>query len=333
MCQAKMSKSDGDAYHKISLGQLPSSPKRTSAPETDPSMDKVGVRDRGSRSRPVAGQSVAVVGSWGTKIEAIVRHLLWLDRREPAAKSLVFSQWQQVLTCVRGPRPHARWASPTACLRRIVGQALDANGIQNVRLEGSNKMRATIQFRSDPAVKVAHGGRLRPPRSPAPRAQVFMLNSHSQSSGLTLVAATHVFLVEPLLNPAMEQQAIHRVHRIGQTKPTTVHRYLIADTIEQQVATLGAQKLEQWKAKVDAHARARRRRPAVRGADCGPPPPLPPAGAAPGRGGRRGDRRQLQPDAARAAAGRARGGRRRLRRRRGRARCAMPARRAGRRAP
>jgi E3 ubiquitin-protein ligase SHPRH len=55
----------------------------------------------------------------------------------------------------------------------------------------------------------------------------FMLNSHSQSSGLTLLAATHVFLIEPLLNIGLELQATHRVHRIGQEKETFVWKYII----------------------------------------------------------------------------------------------------------
>ena len=65
--------------------------------------------------------------------------------------------------------------------------------------------------------------------------QVFLLNATTQSSGLTLVAATHVFLVEPNLNPAIERQAIHRVHRIGQTRATTVHRLIMRDTVELKV--------------------------------------------------------------------------------------------------
>jgi SNF2 family DNA or RNA helicase len=62
----------------------------------------------------------------------------------------------------------------------------------------------------------------------------FLLNSKSQSSGLTLVAASHVFIVEPILS-GLDQQAINRVHRIGQTKPTFVWRYIINDTVEERI--------------------------------------------------------------------------------------------------
>jgi E3 ubiquitin-protein ligase SHPRH len=57
-------------------------------------------------------------------------------------------------------------------------------------------------------------------------------------SGLTLINATHVILCEPLFNTALELQAISRVHRIGQARPTTVWMYAISDTVEESVLAL-----------------------------------------------------------------------------------------------
>ncbi|KAG8444170.1 hypothetical protein GDO86_009377, partial [Hymenochirus boettgeri] len=56
--------------------------------------------------------------------------------------------------------------------------------------------------------------------------------------GLNIIEATHVLLVEPILNPAHELQAIGRVHRIGQTKSTVVHRFLIKATIERRMQAM-----------------------------------------------------------------------------------------------
>lgn len=49
------------------------------------------------------------------------------------------------------------------------------------------------------------------------------------------VEANHVFLLEPLLNAAVEAQAVNRVHRGGQTRPTTVHRFVVRGTIEEDI--------------------------------------------------------------------------------------------------
>ncbi|KND04184.1 uncharacterized protein SPPG_01618 [Spizellomyces punctatus DAOM BR117] len=65
--------------------------------------------------------------------------------------------------------------------------------------------------------------------------QVLLLNARSQSAGLSLTCAAHVFLVEPVVYPELEAQAINRIHRIGQTRPTTVWRYLMQGTLEERV--------------------------------------------------------------------------------------------------
>jgi E3 ubiquitin-protein ligase SHPRH len=61
------------------------------------------------------------------------------------------------------------------------------------------------------------------------------LHAKAHSSGLNLVNATHVFLCEPLINTAIELQAIARVHRIGQHRETTVWMYLVSDTVEESI--------------------------------------------------------------------------------------------------
>lgn len=61
------------------------------------------------------------------------------------------------------------------------------------------------------------------------------MHARAHSSGLNLVNASHVFLCEPLINTAIELQAIARVHRIGQHRPTTVWMYLVSDTVEESI--------------------------------------------------------------------------------------------------
>lgn len=54
----------------------------------------------------------------------------------------------------------------------------------------------------------------------------------TNTSRLNLTAANHVFLMEPQWNPMLEEQALDRVYRIGQTKEVTTVRYIVQGTLE-----------------------------------------------------------------------------------------------------
>lgn len=60
-----------------------------------------------------------------------------------------------------------------------------------------------------------------------PPTTVFLLTTRSGAVGINLTAANHVFLLEPALNPALEEQAIGRAWRMGQTRPVIVKRLFV----------------------------------------------------------------------------------------------------------
>lgn len=75
-----------------------------------------------------------------------------------------------------------------------------------------------------------------------PGVECFLLHARAHSSGLNLVNASHVFLCEPLLNTALELQAIARVDRIGQTQETNVWLYLVDGTVEESIHQLSVKR-------------------------------------------------------------------------------------------
>ncbi|XP_074286458.1 uncharacterized protein LOC141611745 [Silene latifolia] len=147
--------------------------------------------------------SVSVRGSYGTKIEAITRRILWIKSTDQKAKVLVFSSWNDVLD--------------------VLEHAFVANEISYVRMKGGRR-------RSQTALSIFKGE--------DKFVQVLLLLVQHGANGLNLLEAQHVVLVEPLLNPAVEAQAISRVHRIGQTKETLIHRFMVKDTVEESLYKL-----------------------------------------------------------------------------------------------
>jgi len=67
----------------------------------------------------------------------------------------------------------------------------------------------------------------------APR--LFLLSTRAGGLGINLTAADYVVHLDPWWNPAVEDQATDRAHRIGQTKPVTVYRLIARGTIEEAV--------------------------------------------------------------------------------------------------
>jgi superfamily II DNA or RNA helicase len=79
-------------------------------------------------------------------------------------------------------------------------------------------------------------------RFQAGAAQVFLISLKAGGTGLNLTAADYVVHMDPWWNPAAEDQASDRAHRIGQTRPVTIVKLVAADTIEERVLGLHAHK-------------------------------------------------------------------------------------------
>ncbi|MBX3161231.1 MAG: DEAD/DEAH box helicase [Deltaproteobacteria bacterium] len=123
-------------------------------------------------------------------------------------RALVFSQWTSLLDLIE---PH-----------------LTDAGIKFTRLDGS-----TPSERRGDIVREF---------SAADGPHVMLLSLKAGGTGLNLTAADHVFLVDPWWNPAVEDQAADRAHRIGQDKPVMVYRMVARDTVEERILELQAKK-------------------------------------------------------------------------------------------
>ena len=202
-CKRHLSRND---FHQITY-----KPKDLTLEEEEaPIADKAVFPANDTTSSIYSGVRVAILnqikdidldGSFGTKIDTLGRHLLWIREHDPGAKSIIFSQYRDFLDVLT--RAFSQF--------KICFTGIDAkDGIQ--------------KFKNDPSI------------------ECFFLHAKAHSSGLNLVNATHVFLCEPLINTAIELQAIARVHRIGQHHETTVWMYLVEGTVEKSIYDISVQR-------------------------------------------------------------------------------------------
>ncbi|MEM6878616.1 MAG: C-terminal helicase domain-containing protein, partial [Bacteroidota bacterium] len=71
---------------------------------------------------------------------------------------------------------------------------------------------------------------------------LFLISLKAGGTGLTLTAADYVLHLDPWWNPAVEDQASDRAHRIGQQRPVTVYRLVAEGTIEEKIVQLHREK-------------------------------------------------------------------------------------------
>ena len=138
------------------------------------------------------------------KIDALVRQLR--ETTSGGHQALVFSQFTGFLKLIR--------------------TRLDAEGIPYCYLDGKTRNRARV-------IDTFKAG-----------VPVFLISLKAGGSGLNLTEADHCFLLDPWWNPAVETQAIDRIHRIGQNRDVHVYRLVAKGTVEQKVLTLQARKAE-----------------------------------------------------------------------------------------
>ncbi|MET3977944.1 superfamily II DNA or RNA helicase [Mucilaginibacter sp. UYP25] len=122
-------------------------------------------------------------------------------------KVLVFSQFVKQLTIYRNH--------------------FDKEGIPYVYLDGSTQNRGDVvkQFQEEK------------------KTRVFLISIKAGGVGLNLTEADYVFILDPWWNPAVEQQAIDRTHRIGQTKNVFIYKFITKDSVEEKILALQQRKL------------------------------------------------------------------------------------------
>ncbi|XP_028551128.1 DNA repair protein RAD5A isoform X2 [Dendrobium catenatum] len=151
---------------------------------------------------------VDVEKNWveSSKVSALLHELEKL--RGSGSKSIVFSQWTAFLDLLQIP--------------------LSRNKIVFARLDGTlnqqQREKVISQFTEEKDI------------------MVLLMSLKAGGVGINLTAACNAFLLDPWWNPAVEEQAVMRIHRIGQTKPVTIKRFIVKGTVEERMESVQARK-------------------------------------------------------------------------------------------
>ncbi|RZB76644.1 ATP-dependent helicase rhp16 isoform B [Glycine soja] len=150
-----------------------------------------------------------VCGICHEPVEDVVREeIRFMVERDGSAKGIVFSQFTSFLD--------------------LINYSLHKSGVSCVQLNGSMSLAAR-----DAAIKRF---------TEDPDCKIFLMSLKAGGVALNLTVASHVFLMDPWWNPAVERQAQDRIHRIGQYKPIRIVRFVIENTIEERILKLQEKK-------------------------------------------------------------------------------------------
>ncbi|KAG1327714.1 SWI/SNF-related matrix-associated actin-dependent regulator of chromatin subfamily A member 3-like 1 [Cocos nucifera] len=145
-----------------------------------------------------------------SKVSTLLKLLLETKKQNHTIKSVIFSQFRKMLLLLEEP--------------------LRSAGFGILRLDGSMSARK----RSEVIKEFGKSG----PGAPT----VLLASLRAAGAGVNLTAASRVYLVEPWWNPALEEQAMDRVHRIGQQQEVRVVRLIVRGSIEERILELQERK-------------------------------------------------------------------------------------------